>query len=1109
MKETFEERYAKLNDEQRKAVDTIDGPVLVVAGPGSGKTELLSLRVANILKETDLPASSILCLTFTDAASLNMQKRLAGLIGAEAYKVAIHTFHSFGTEIINRYPEYFYNGARYKAVDDLARVEILEKILKALPYDNPLSSFSEEHGYAYLEDIKGRIGELKKGGLTPSEFEEIIKDNASYLGEANGVVNRFFQANSLRSPKVLEAVPGMILELKQIPSLIVSGRYKSMKDTVVESLEIACSEGMALRKAKPVTEWKDEFLKKDFQNNFVFRAFEDLKKHLGLAKVYGEYQLALAKEGYFDFEDMIMNVVKAMERAPDLKYSLQENYQYILVDEFQDTNGVQMNLLELLLDAEVNEGRPNILAVGDDDQAIYKFQGAKLDNLLQFKDRYRDPEVIVLTKNYRSTQSILDLVRKVILKGRDRLENRLEMINKQLTAGRNLADGEIVERCFDTEFHEFVWVAEEILKRMERGEDLNEVAVIAPKHKLLEEMAKYLDYMGVPIAYERKKDLFAQRHIVELIHMLRFINSLNKSGQKEADELLPEILAYEFFGIPRLEIWKISVKAYNHNDFKNQKLWLEVMLEHEDEKIRSLANFFITLAGMASQWTGEEVIDVLTGVKPLDGYLSPYKEFYFGKEEFLEKKDKYMDHLTALQAYVKAVRAFKGGEESLTVTQLVEFVELHQRHNIKLTYETAFNNSENAVQLMSAHKAKGLEFETVYAICCTDSIWCSRGMRANIRFPKNIPLSPSDNDHDDYLRLFYVALSRAKRNLFMTHHQYQDDGKGNNKIRFLEDEEISRVASVDGSEIQERKLKFAQQRDLQAFYEMKFNSIKYQHHSDDENNLLKKLLENYQLSVTHLNNFLDIENAGPAVFLENNLLRFPKRQTASLAYGNAIHKTVEILHREFKMRGVLPDITVLLKAFEEELYAQRLNKEDFEKMLEKGRGQIPVYYDARKGSFDSADLIERNFKNQGVVVGGAKIAGKLDKIKIVGEREMAVFDLKTGKALRKWGNDRKSRNYKDQLVFYKLLVEHSRDYGKYTVGEGVIEFFQPDNGEIVLLSHFITEEEVLEMKKLVEVVFKKIMALDFPGVSRYADSYGRIDEGGVTEFRLDLLEGRI
>ncbi len=171
----FEERYGALNARQQEAVDAIDGPVLVVAGPGSGKTELLSLRVANILRNTDTLASSILCLTFTDSASVNMQKRLEGLIGAEAYKVTIHTFHSFGREIIAQNAEYFYKGANYSPADEIQQLEILQEIFETLPHDNSLDSRHPEQGYTYMKEVRERIGDLKKAGLARTNSESSWK----------------------------------------------------------------------------------------------------------------------------------------------------------------------------------------------------------------------------------------------------------------------------------------------------------------------------------------------------------------------------------------------------------------------------------------------------------------------------------------------------------------------------------------------------------------------------------------------------------------------------------------------------------------------------------------------------------------------------------------------------------------------------------------------------------------------------------------------------------------------------------------------------------------------------------------------------------------------
>jgi len=1119
MQQTFEEKYKNLNEAQKKAVDTIEGPVLVIAGPGSGKTELLSMRTANILKKTDTLASSILCLTFTDAASANMQKRLAQIIGAEAYKVAINTFHSFGTEIINRYQEYFYKGIKYEAVEDITKIEILENIIKTLKHNNPLNSYSEDHGYTYLKDIITRIGELKKGGLTAISYKKIIENNKQYLEQANKELSNFFENYPRINKQILADLPTLIKNLENITTEKENENYKTIKQVLIESLKEAYFEATDENSTKPITEWKKTYTEKNEENKQIFKDEKNTKKHLALAEVYEKYITEMKKQGYYDYDDMIMEVVNAMQKYQDLKYNIQEQYQYILVDEFQDTNGVQTKLIKLLLDAEVNEGSPNILAVGDDDQSIYKFQGAKLDNIINFKDQYKKTEIIVLQNNYRSTQEILDLIRKVIKKGKNRLENTVKTITKELIASnKTLKPGKIQEQNYKTQFNEFIWIAQDIKTRIKNGEDPKQIAVIAPKHRLLEELAKYLEHYKIPISYERKKNIFELPHIVEILKMLQFINTLNKANQKEADELLPEILSYDFFNIDKLEIWKISIDSYSANDIKNKKTWLETMLKHENKNIKNIASFFITLAGKSSNITGEEIIDYLTGVKELtinketnETYKSPYKDYHFNDKEFKENKDKYIDYLTALQAYISKVREFAANKQILTLQTLVEFTELHQRHNLPINYETAFSNDENAVQLMSSHKSKGLEFETVYTPNCTDKTWMGKGHSSILKFPKNIPLSQEDNNEDDQLRLFYVTISRTKRNLIITHHDYKDNGKAENKLRFLEENEVKeKLKNIDKSEVENIQKEYAKLNNLEDFYALKFNIKEHQKITDTQNALLKKRLENYQLSVTHLNNFLDIQNAGPQQFIERNLLQFPEKQAPNASYGSAIHKTIEILHREYKKTGDIMPIEKLIETYKEILKLQRLNNENYKELEEKGIDQLTIYYKERKHDINKEDKIELNFKNEGVKIGEAQLTGKLDKVRIQNKTEAIVYDLKTGKPFNKWSNSRKPRNYKDQLIFYKILIENSRNYSKFKVNEGIIEFFEPQNDKIILLPLQITAQEVEELKQLIKIVYNKIINLDFPDTSNYPkDQNGKVTDKGVQQFKEDLLNGII
>jgi DNA helicase II / ATP-dependent DNA helicase PcrA len=1143
---SFDTRYNGLNDEQKKAVDTIDGPVLVIAGPGSGKTELLSLRVCNILRQTDTLPSSILCLTFMDSASANMRKRLAGLIGQDAYKVAIHTFHSFGSEIINRNPEYFYHGAAYGQADKLMQYEIMEEILKSLSHEFHLRSYHPDQGYTYLDDILARIGDMKKGGLEPSDFRQLLEENKSFLEEADKLVAPVFAERM--SKNTVSEIPSLLEKISAI-SFTQRSRdlpYLSMKETLAESLQKAYDLATAEEKpdTKPLTEWKRDFMRKNDRNEITLADLERLKKQFELCYIYEEYQKRLHEKGFYDFDDMLLDASRALTEFPELKYNLQERFLYVLVDEFQDTNGVQMRILDQLLDAEVNEGRPNILVVGDDDQAIFKFQGANIANIMSFHKKYREPSIIVLQKNYRSTQPILDYARKTILTGNDRLEKQLpDIIKKELlSANKGLVAGEILEKDFTTSLHELVWIAENIKEKIAAGTSAAEIAVIAPKHYMLEEAAKVLDYCGITVSYERQRDLFAQNHITELITILRFINTIAIIGRHEADDYLPKILSFPFWGISKLEIWKISVAAS-----RGRKLWLEAMLASENKQLRDIAEFLILLGIEAKESTAEEIIDRITGVGEAapgededpratheqatgvvahtaanhdagakhaaapSQFHSPYKQFYFSDAKLKDAGTKYLDLLQSLRAFVDKIREYKG-VGARTVAEAVDFVNLHETHKQQLNYKSVFNEDVGAVKLLTAHGAKGLEFENVYILNCSEKGWMKNRAGDKLNFPANVPLSPENENEEDYLRLFFVSLTRAKRNLYLCTHRYDDKGNELIKLRYLDSAAASEPAKKQNITLENVKgmqEEIAERKGMQKFLELKFAVGRHEVMNADESALIGSLLKDYKLSVTHLNNFLDVANGGPQKFIESNLLQFPQKMLPSNSFGTATHEALNRFAVKFKATKILPPPEYLLEQFEKSLEEMRLNKEDFRLYLKKGRDSLGVYYEKRKDDFRLSDQSEFNFRGQGVVIGEAEITGKIDKMVYDDDRkEITVYDYKTGKALKDWehgqGYDKiKSLKNTNQLIFYKLLVENARDFkGKYKVNTGFLEFLEPVGGEIKLLQLNISEEAAERLKKLIRVVYKKILNLDFPDISGYSK-----DAEGINAFTEDLLAG--
>src|SRR3984957_10695755 len=313
---SFEERYKNLNDEQREAVDTLTGPVMVIAGPGTGKTEILTMRIANIRRTTKTPAEKILALTFTESGAVSMRRRLAELIGQDAYRVEISTFHGFANRIIRDFADYFPDIIGAMSITEIDQVGILRHLIDTLDLTK-LRPFGDT--YYYLRDILRALGELKQQGVSPSAFARIAAEE-----------KETFYAN---------------------PDLYnTSGKYEGKMKGKYDA------------------------------------GAKRIEKNLELVGVYEAYQAALRAAKQYDYSDMIMYVALALEEKEDLRRVLQDAYDYFLVDKHQDTNDAQNKIIEMLADGESvipsssRDLGPNLFVVGDEKQAIFRFQGASLEN---------------------------------------------------------------------------------------------------------------------------------------------------------------------------------------------------------------------------------------------------------------------------------------------------------------------------------------------------------------------------------------------------------------------------------------------------------------------------------------------------------------------------------------------------------------------------------------------------------------------------------------------------------------------------------------------------------------------------------------------------------
>ena len=435
----FKKYYDQLNPEQKSAVDAIEGPVMVIAGPGTGKTQILTLRIANILAKTDTPAEAILAVTFTEAGVIAMRKRLADIIGSQAYEVTITTFHGFAHSIIQKYPEDFPRIIGSANITEADQVRIMEEVIEETKGLKILRPFGDR--FHYLSDVLHAIQTLKREGIDVDRLSSIVDSESKTFTSRDD-----------------------LFHLKGAHKGKMKGEHKDLE--------------------------------------------KQIEKNRELAMLYETYQDALTEQKLYDFDDMIMEVLSALMTNEELQMMLQEQYQYILVDEHQDTNNAQNRILELLMSYHDN---PNLFIVGDEKQAIFRFQGASLENFHYFKNKFPEAKLITLTRNYRSTQTVLDVA-------------RTNLIAK---AGHPDAPIKILEAA--TSDSELYMIIHDIAQKIKSGTEASEIAVLYRTNRDALPLARMCEKLGVPYHIESDLDILADHDIRKLVLIFKSLDAYDQT----------------------------------------------------------------------------------------------------------------------------------------------------------------------------------------------------------------------------------------------------------------------------------------------------------------------------------------------------------------------------------------------------------------------------------------------------------------------------------------------------------------------------------------------------------------------------------------------------
>ena len=1068
----FAESYKNLNDEQKQAVDIIDGPLLVIAGPGTGKTELLSSRVANILLQTDVSASSILCLTFTNFAATNMRKRLVKIIGPDAARVKVNTFHSFAADIMSEYSDYFWNGARLTTAPDAVQTDIISSILRTMPLDNPLATkFAGQ--YTAIKNVQNSLKLVKEAGLTPEKLEAIIKANLAFIDVIEPELVKILSAPL--SYKKLGDVERAMTELpvQKIDDLI--NPLVSLSTAIQETFEDAKNKDQGTNKTKHTGEWKKRFLQSEAGVKAMHKQRKANDWWLELSHVYSLYRNELHNRGHYDYADMLVEVIAQAEQNPSLLSDIQERYQYVLIDEFQDSNAAQMRLAHLVSSHPINEGKPNLMVVGDDDQSIYKFNGAELSNMLGFRRTYPSAKIVVLTKNYRSTQAILDTSKHVIEQVEDRLTHHEVDINKNLEAVATPTHiGEVRHDSYITVQDQYFYVSQDIQKRREQNQT---IAVLARSHESLQTIAAELLRLEVPIQYEKQNNILEYDATKQILLLCELIQAIAVGDELTLNNTICQILGHPVWGLDARTLWQLAItNRYNPH-------WLDSLLDHENASFQAFGEWLLWLSTTSKTCQLALLLDYILGLRASENFTSPFKKYYL---DLRKLQSEYLQTLSAVQRLRGVVQECTGKNQP-TLADFVAVIKVHDENSLPISDQSLFVNAPDAVQLLSVHKAKGLEFDIVYIIDSVEGQWKPRN-KGRLT-PANLPLQPYGDDYDDYARLMFVAMTRAKHTLILNSYRYNDSGE----------DVMASPLIADVHPVHEHTEQTTEQSIRVLESQLSWPEISTQ----DEKMLLLPLVQVFSLNVTELMNFLDITKGGPQLFLQRNLLHLPGARTISLAFGTAIHSALEQAQRRVNSGDF--DKEHIKAYFATELQKEPILPEELNRWLKKGTHLLDNLFDNHILVLPEGGLPEQKLQN--IDLNGAVIEGKLDHITKDGS-ELLITDYKTGAPLTSFYSKAKNIQekiwkHKTQLIFYALLAKHHPDY-KSTHVTCQMLYLEAEQAKDFAKIYTPTPEEIDRLENLVRAVYTKIMDYNLPDISAYSPDFN-----GIQKFENDLISGNI
>lgn len=924
---SFTDAFNQLNEKQKEAVTNIDGPVMVLAGPGTGKTEVLAVRIGQILLAHDMKPSNILCLTYSNAGVEAMRNRLRELIGDTADQIAINTYHSFSNSLIKEYASNDNSLIGRSLITDGQRYMLIEKLI----YDFLANKNPSEIKPASIKKIKSYVqifNVLKQENITAQE----IAKHAEHC-----ITN------------ILPFEPDYLTQ---------RGLINAAGKKLIVKIQ-------------------------DFATN--------------ISAMYGAFENELISRNKYEFEDMLEEALLLLVDRPELLQGLQERYQYILVDEFQDTNAKQVALLNQLVNGVE---APNLFIVGDDDQCIYRFQGANSNNFTWMRNKFSKLRSIVLDINYRSTPKLLQQSFGLISLNKERQPEKdspLSAGNSAYTDGNHAA---ATIKVYENAEQEACSVAKAIQALREKDNTPSSIAVLARRHSDLDPVKKWLDFYKIP---SRKAS--ASYNLLDNNYGAGLFNTLQFIRCYDGDSYLAEGFLIQL--LLRKNETAAVVKAflkYKKEKGSNFYLWLK-MHQHETA-IKYLKNFISLMDSCLQEKDGvltEQYLNTLTEIANLS----------------INEQATIDDAI----AWKKFADDFSEGDRYNTAASLADMLWYYKQTALWIKVDAKYDENQNAdaVILSTIHGSKGLQYDAVFVTANHGNNWENKSDRGKVLVPKllNRYIVPEGDSLDDLRKLLYVACTRAKTSLQLSLHR-------------MSDSEAVRIPSS----LLEPFIDTTVLEDIPAF-ELPINqSPLYPVSADVElAQLITDRLVDFEISPSSTGSWEICQNA----FFFNYVIKMPGTSSEATSFGSLIHDVLQAIAGNITWQH---NRNAINHVVDEEYAKYRLHFHSTHGMRYKEYAKwLILDYLTQFPFTHKPDSIEQTYHS--VLTNGVKLKGKLDRVESK-DRLIRIVDYKTGRYKGDLKEFESAENtgtqyWRQAMIYSKLMIDNFRDAASYR-----FEFHYPE-----------------------------------------------------------------